>query len=168
MTTIKENELLSHTSWVSLKFLTKFNIYFLNFLPKTINNNFTYQTRQDFYMYCEQRERNGTTILECFGRFDEADANQFVQTLEQLQSQGIRHIILNLAPVYYLDPKVINLLLFGQQFLQALAGTLSLVSPLSSVRNELIRGKIHDTIPTFESLYDAMHRPHSAYAECSG
>jgi anti-anti-sigma factor len=118
-------------------------------------------------MYCEQRERNGTTILECFGRFDEEDTNQFIQTLEQLQSQGIGHIILNLSPVYYLDPKVINLLFFAQQFIQAHAGTISLISPLSSVRNELIRGKIHDTIPTFESLYDAMHRPHSAYAECS-
>lgn len=118
-------------------------------------------------MYCEQRERNGTTILECFGRFDEEDTNQFVQTLEQLQSQGIGHIILNLSPVYYLDPKVVNLLFFAQQFIQAHAGTISLISPLSSVRNELIRGKIHDIIPTFESLYDAMHRPHSAYGECS-
>ena len=118
-------------------------------------------------MYCEQRVRNGTTILECFGRFDETDTNQFVQTLEQLQSQGIRDIILNLSPVYYLDPKVVNLLIFAQQFIQANAGTISLISPLSSVRNELIRGNIHNAIPTFESLYDAMHRPHSAYAECS-
>jgi anti-anti-sigma factor len=118
-------------------------------------------------MYCEKRERNGTTILECFGRFDEADTNQFVKTLEQLQSQGIRHIILNLSPVYYLDPKVVNLIVFAHQFIQAHAGTFSLICPLSSVRNELIRGKIHDIIPTFESLYDAMHRPQSAYAECS-
>jgi anti-anti-sigma factor len=118
-------------------------------------------------MYCEKRERNGTTILECFGRFDEADTNQFVKTLEQLQSQGIRHIILNLSPVYYLDPKVVNLIVFAHQFIQAHSGTFSLICPLSSVRNELVRGKIHDIIPTFESLYDAMHRPQSAYAECS-
>jgi anti-anti-sigma regulatory factor len=118
-------------------------------------------------MYCEQRRSNGITILDCFGRFDEADTNQFIQSLEQLQSQGIQHLILNLSPLYHLDPKVVNLLFFGNEFIQAHSGTLSLVSPLSSVRNELVRGKIPDTIPTFENMYDAMHRPHSAYQECS-
>ena len=41
-------------------------------------------------MYCEQRERNNATILECFGRFDEEDTNHFIQTLEQLHGQGVR------------------------------------------------------------------------------
>ena len=118
-------------------------------------------------MYCEQRERNGATVVECFGRFDEEDTNNFVQTLEQLHAQGCRHVIIDLSPVYYLDPKAINLLLFAQEFFQAHGGTVGLVSPLSSVRNELIRGKIPQAIPTFESLYSALHRPHSAYAETS-
>jgi len=118
-------------------------------------------------MYCEQRKRNGTVILDCFGRFDESDTNLFIQRLEQLQNQGIQHLILNLSPVYYLDPKVVQLLFFGQEFLQAQSGTFSLVSPLSSVRNELVRGKIPGIIPTFNNMYDAMHRPHSAYQECS-
>ncbi len=118
-------------------------------------------------MYCEQRDRNGATILECFGRFDEEDTNHFIQTLEQLHGQGCRQIIINLSPVYYLDPKVISLLLFAQEFFQDHGGSVCLVSPLSSVRNELIRGKIPETLPTFESLYSALHRPHAAYAECS-
>jgi len=118
-------------------------------------------------MYFEQRKKNEITILDCFGRFDEADTNQFIQRLEQLQNQGIQHLILNLSPVYYLDPKVVNLIFFGQQFILAHSGTFSVISPLSSVRNELVRGKIPDTIPTFDTLYDAMHRPHSAYQECS-
>jgi len=115
-------------------------------------------------MYCDQREHNGTTIVECFGRFDEEDTNHFIKTLEQLHGQGVRSIVLNLSPVFYLDPKVVNLLLFAQDFFQAHGGTVCLVSPLSSVRNELIRGNIPDTIPTFESLYSALHRPHAAYA----
>lgn len=118
-------------------------------------------------MYCEQRRRNEITILDCFGRFDEDDTNQFIQRLEQLQNQGIKHLILNLSPLYYLDPKVINLLFFGQEFLQAHLVTFSLVSPLSSVRNELVRGKVSGTIPTFNNMYDAIHRPHRAYQECS-
>jgi len=116
-------------------------------------------------MYCEQREQNGAMILECFGRFDEEDSNHFIQTLESLHGQGLRNIVINLSPVYYLDPKVGKLLLFAQDFFQEHGGTVSLVSPLSSVRNELIDGHVSDAIPTFESLYDALHRPHAAYAE---
>ncbi len=113
-------------------------------------------------MYCEQRERNNATILECFGRFDEEDTNHFIQTLEQLHGQGIRQVIINLSPVYYLDPKAVSLLLFAQDFFQAHGGTVCLVSPLSSVRNELILANIPDTIPTFETLFSAFHRPHAA------
>ncbi|MBA3964405.1 MAG: STAS domain-containing protein [Nitrospirales bacterium] len=118
-------------------------------------------------MYCDQRRRNEITILDCFGRFDEDDTNQFIQRLEQLQNQGIQHLILNLSPLYYLDPKVLNLLFFWQQFLKAHSVIFSLVSPLSSVRNELVRGKVPNTIPTFNNMYDAIHRPHCAYQECS-
>jgi len=115
-------------------------------------------------MYCEQRERNGATILECFGRFDETDTNQFIQTLEHIQGQGLQNVIINLSPVYHLDPKGLTLLQFAQEFFQENGGTVCLVSPLSSVRNELIRGNIPVNIPTFESIYDALHRPHSAYS----
>ena len=118
-------------------------------------------------MYCEQRKRNGTTILDCFGRFDEGDSNQFLQILEQLQGQGARNIVLNMESIYYLDPKATTLLSFAQEFFLKHGGTVVIVSPLSSVRNELIRGNILNAIPTFESLYDALHRPHTAYAECS-
>lgn len=113
-------------------------------------------------MYCEQRDRNGSTILECFGHFDEDDTNQFLQTLEQLQSQGKRTIIFNLTPMYFLDPKVVNLFAFAQDFFTSHGGSICLVTPLSSVRNELIRARVPDSIPTYETLYDAFHRPHSA------
>lgn len=118
-------------------------------------------------MYCEQRRKKEITILDCFGRFDENDTNQFIERLEQIQNHGIQHLILNLSPLYYLDPKVVNLLFFGQQFLQADLVTFSLVSPLSSVRNELVRGKVPSTIPTFNNMYDAIHRPQCAYQDSS-
>jgi anti-anti-sigma regulatory factor len=155
------------SSFASCVFL-KLIVLFLKLRTEIIRIRLIKNKRgQGLHMYCEQREKNGTTILDCFGRFDETDTNQFVLTLEKIQEKGIRHIILNFSPIYYLDPKVVSLLIFAQQFVEAHSGIISLVSPLSSVRNELIRGKIHDAIPTFESMYDAMHRPHSAYVECS-
>lgn len=60
-----------------------------------------------------------------------------------------------------------NLLLFAHELFHSNGGTLCLVSPLSTVRNELICGKIHEEVPTFESLYSALHRPHAAYAQPS-
>lgn len=118
-------------------------------------------------MYCEQRVRNGFTILECFGRFDSEDSNQFIQILEHLHGQGSKHIVLNLSPIYYLDPKVVNLLRYAQDFFHGHDGTVCVVSPLSAVRNELVRGNIPEDIPTFESLYDALHRPHAAYGQAA-
>ena len=117
-------------------------------------------------MYYEQRDRNGFTILECYGRFDEGDTNEFLQTVEELHGQGKQEIIVNLTPVYFLDPKIVNLFLFAYEFFGSHGGRLYLVSPLSSVKNELIRSRVTETIPTFETLYDAIHRPHSAYSEC--
>ena len=116
-------------------------------------------------MHCEQRERSGAMILECFGRFEEEDSKHFMQTLESLIEQDLRNIVINLSPVYYLEPTIGKLLLFAQEFLREHGGTVSLVSPLSTVRNELIDSHVSDTIPTFESLYDALHRPHAAYTE---
>ncbi|MGD9852715.1 MAG: STAS domain-containing protein [Nitrospirales bacterium] len=118
-------------------------------------------------MYFEQRDRNGFTILECFGRFDEGDTNHFLKTVELLHGQGKLHIIINLSPIYFLDPKVVNLFTFAHEFLRSHHGRLYLVSPLSSVKNELIRSQITKTIPTFETIYDALHRPHSAYVEAN-
>ena len=80
-------------------------------------------------MYCEQRERNEATIVECFGRFDEEDTNHFIQTLEQLQGQGFRHIIINLSSVYYLDPKVPAFYYLLKNFSMDHGGTVCLVSP---------------------------------------
>ena len=118
-------------------------------------------------MYFEQRDRNGFTILECYGRIDEGDTNQFLKTIEQLHGQGKQAIIVNLTPVYFLDPKVVNLFIFANEFFESHKGRFYLVSPLSSVKNELIRSKITEKILTFETLYDALHRPHSAYSENS-
>jgi anti-anti-sigma factor len=116
-------------------------------------------------MYCEQRKRNHFTIIECFGRFDESDSNMFLQLLENLNSQGSRNIILNLTPVFFLDPGAINLLIFAKEFFNSHGGDVCIVSPLSSVQNELIRSKVTENIATFGTLYDAIHRPHAAYSE---
>ncbi len=69
-------------------------------------------------MYWEQRQQNEATIIECFGRFDEEDTNHFIQTLEQLGKEGVKNIIINFAPVFYLDRKNLSILLFAKELFQ--------------------------------------------------
>ncbi|GJL56134.1 MAG: hypothetical protein NPIRA02_32660 [Nitrospirales bacterium] len=111
-------------------------------------------------MYIDQRHQPGAIILDCCGRFDETDHDYFVETIEKLHTGGHNHIVVNLTSLYFLDPKVISVLHFAHEFFQDNNGSLSLVSPLSAVRNELNIANVPDSIPTYPTVYDALHRPH--------
>ena len=112
-------------------------------------------------MYIDERERNGVTVLELCGRFDESDHDRFMEAIENLHNRGCRHVVLNLSSLYFLDPVVINLLHFAHEYFQATSREFALVSPISTVRNELNLAKVSRTIPIYASVYDALHRPHS-------
>ncbi|MCA9472819.1 MAG: STAS domain-containing protein [Nitrospirales bacterium] len=112
-------------------------------------------------MYVDQRHLGDVVILDCCGRFDETDHSNFMNQIENLQGQGLTTVVLNLTSLYFLDPKVISLLHFAHEFLQSSGGSLSLVSPLSAVQNELNLANIPDSIPTYPTLYDALHRPYT-------
>ena len=112
-------------------------------------------------MYIDQRHQPEAVILDCCGRFDESDHNLFMEAIEKLYSQGYSHIVVNLTSLYFLDPKVISLLHFAYEYFQANMASLSLVSPLSAVRNELNLANVPENIPTYPTVYDALHRPHT-------
>ena len=84
-----------------------------------------------------------------------------METIEKLYSQGYSHVVVNLTSLYFLDPKVISLLHFAHEYFQANTASLSLVSPLSAVRNELNLANVPEAIPTYHTIYDALHRPHT-------
>ena len=111
-------------------------------------------------MYIDQRNLSDSIILDCCGRFDESDHNRFMGAIEKLYSQGYSHVVVNLTSLYFLDPKVISLLHFAYEYFQTNTALLSLVSPLSAVRNELNLANVPESIPTYHTIYDALHRPH--------
>jgi len=111
-------------------------------------------------MYIDQRHQPEAVILDCCGRFDEIDHDHFMEAIEGLQADGKNHVVVNLTSLYFLDPKVISILHFAYEYFQANDGSLSLVSPLSAVRNELNIANVPESIPTYPSVYDAIHRPH--------
>ena len=112
-------------------------------------------------MYIDQRELQGATVLDLCGRFDETDHDRFIKTIEDLQIRGCSRVVINLSSLYFLDPMVIDLLHFAHDFFQANSADFSLVSPLSAVRNELVLANVTEMIPTYPSVYDALHRPHT-------
>ena len=111
-------------------------------------------------MYIDERHQTEAVILDCCGRFDETDHAHFMEAIERLQGQGYNQVVLNLTSLYFLDPKVISLLHFANEYFQSNAGSLSLVSPLSTVQNELNLANVPESIPTYPTVYDALHRPH--------
>ena len=112
-------------------------------------------------MYIDQRELQGATVLDLCGRFDETDHDRFIKTIEELQIRGCTRVVINLSSLYFLDPMVIDLLHFAHDYFQANSADFSLVSPLSAVRNELVLANVTEMIPTYPSVYDALHRRHT-------
>ena len=109
-------------------------------------------------MYLEQRKMQMATVLDCYGKFQEDDNEQFMEAIEALQSDGCQQLVLNLSSVYCLDANIFNLLMFAHEFYSNSGNQLSLVTPLSAVRRELEEAEIPKKIPTYLTVYDALHR----------
>jgi len=109
-------------------------------------------------MYLEKRHIHESTVLDCFGKFDDCDHGIFMQTLETLHAEGCRYVVVNLTSVYQLSESIIGLLKFAHEYFTSSEGQLVLVSPLSSVRRDLDQAKITSRIPTYMAVYDALHR----------
>ena len=109
-------------------------------------------------MYLEQRTMNKATVLDCYGKFEEQDNDQFMQTIESLHAGGCQHLVLNLSSVYRVDENILNLLTFAFDFYVSSGAQLTLVTPQSAVRSDLENADIHKTIPTYLTVYDALHR----------
>lgn len=109
-------------------------------------------------MYLEKRHIHESTVLDCFGKFDDQDHDVFMQTLETLHAEGCRYVVVNLTSVHQLSESIVGLLKFAHEYFTTSEGQLVLVSPLSSVRRDLDQAEITSTIPTYMAVYDALHR----------
>jgi len=109
-------------------------------------------------MYLEKRHIHESTVLDCFGKFDDHDHDVFMKTLETLHAEGCRYVVVNLTSVYQLSESIIGLLKFAHEYFTTSEGQLAIVSPLSSVRRDLDQAEITSSIPTYMAVYDALHR----------
>jgi anti-anti-sigma factor len=109
-------------------------------------------------MYLEKRHISKSTVLDCYGKFNDHDHDHFMQTLETLYAEGCRYVVVNLTSVYQLSDSIMGLLKFAHEYFTTSDGQLVLVSPISSVRRDMDQAEITSTIPTYMAVYDALHR----------
>jgi anti-anti-sigma regulatory factor len=109
-------------------------------------------------MYLEKRHIHESTVLDCFGKFEDQDHDMFMHTLESVYAEGGRHVVVNLTSVYQLSESIVGLFKFAHEYFTTSEGQIALVSPLSSVRRDLDQAEITSTIPTYLAVYDALHR----------
>lgn len=118
-------------------------------------------------MYLEKRHIHESTVLDCYGKFNDHDHDVFIQILETLNVEGCRYVVVNLTSVYQLSESIIGLLKFAHEYFTMSEGQLVLVSPLSSVRRDLDQAEITATIPTYMAVYDALHRRNAVVNEAA-
>ena len=50
-------------------------------------------------MYLEKRHIHKSTVLDCYGKFNDHDHDVFMHTLETLHAEGCRYVVVNLTSV---------------------------------------------------------------------
>ena len=78
-------------------------------------------------------------------------AGLFQETIKNLSSKNVEHIIIDLAQVAFLDSAALGLLMITHRQLLADNRKLSLAYPQATVRQIIELANLHKTIPLIES-----------------
>lgn len=120
-------------------------------------------------MHVTQREESGRTILTLSGRFDFKARHVFQTAINQAKSDELRHLILNLINVEFIDSAAIGLLLLTKKDLTRSGISLSLVVPRGYVLQVLQLMKIGALMAICsteqEAIVGAGFRPESMVAQ---
>ena len=107
-------------------------------------------------MHVTQREESGRHILALFGRFDFKVRHTFLTAINQMKSLGIRHLILNLIDVDFIDSEAVGLLMVTKKDMERSGTSLALVVGRGYVLNVLQLMRIGDFITLYSTEEGAM------------
>ncbi|MBI4000876.1 MAG: STAS domain-containing protein [Nitrospira defluvii] len=94
---------------------------------------------------------NNTATLTLEGSFTYTQRKLFQDTLKNLASQNVEHVIVDLAQVPFLDSAALGLLMITHRQLVADKRKLSLAHPQATIRQIIELANLHKTIPLIES-----------------
>ena len=92
-----------------------------------------------------------TATLKLEGGFTYTQRKLFQETIKNLSSKNVEHIIIDLAQVAFLDSAALGLLMITHRQLLADKRQLSLAYPQATVRQIIELANLHKTIPLIES-----------------
>ena len=92
-----------------------------------------------------------TATLKLEGGFTYTQRKLFQETVKNLSSKNVEHIIIDLAQVAFLDSAALGLLMITHRQLLADHRKLSLAYPQATVRQIIELANLHKTIPLIES-----------------
>jgi HptB-dependent secretion and biofilm anti anti-sigma factor len=91
-----------------------------------------------------------TATLKLEGGFTYTQRKLFQDTLRNLSSKNVEHIIVDLSQVAFLDSAALGLLMITHRQLMADKRKLSLAHPQTTVRQIIELANLHKTIPLIE------------------
>lgn len=109
-------------------------------------------------MALQVRERsipNGI-ILEMTGDLTYANREHFKIAVESVRQRGVRHLVLDMSNVRFLDSSGLGLLALVAQQFKLTQGRLSLLKPQAYVREIMALANIPSLIPMYENEQDAI------------
>ena len=92
-----------------------------------------------------------TATLKLEGGFTYTQRKLFQETVKNLSSKNVEHIIIDLAQVAFLDSAALGLLMITHRQLLADKRKLFLAYPQATVRQIIELANLHKTIPLIES-----------------
>ncbi len=92
-----------------------------------------------------------TATLKLEGSFTYTQRKLFQDTLKNLATKNVEHVVVDLAQVAFLDSAALGLLMITHRQLVADKRRLSLAHPQSTVRQIIELANLHKTIPLIES-----------------
>lgn len=95
--------------------------------------------------------QNNVATLNLEGSFTYTQRKLFQDTLKNLATQNVEHVIVDLTQVPFLDSAALGLLMITHRQLVADKRRLSLAHPQATVRQIIELANLHKTIPLIES-----------------
>ena len=107
-------------------------------------------------MQITERRIGESVILDLVGELTYANRATFKASVERSQASGVRHLILNMQGVRFLDSSALGTLALLTQSLSAKRSTIGLLNPQSYVKEILTLANLHQLLPVYHSERDAL------------
>lgn len=95
-------------------------------------------------------------ILELAGDLTYSNREQFKTAVEAVRRKGVRHLILHMGGVRFVDSSGLGLLALVSQHFKLSHGTVRMLKPQSYVREIMILADIPKLIPVYDNEQDAL------------